>query len=75
MGDDYSDELFIVELPAGEFRITFNISISDDDVLENVEEFNLTINSTSLPDRIFDGGIQQTTIFIIDDDGKVKPKC
>ena len=48
----------------------FNISITDDNILENNEEFNLTIISTSLPDRIFDGDIQQTTIFIADDDGK-----
>ena len=48
----------------------FNISITDDNILENVEEFNLTISLTSLPDRIFNRDIQQTTIFIADDDGK-----
>ena len=54
--------------------MAFNISITDDNILENVEEFNLTINSTSLPNRILNGDIQQTAIFITDDDGKVKPK-
>ena len=54
--------------------MAFNISITDDNILENVEEFNLTINSTSLPNRILNGDIQQTAISITDDDGKVKPK-
>ena len=67
---DYNAGLFTIILPAGEFRMEFNISITDDNILENDEEFNLTIISTSLPDRLLDGGIQQTTIFIADDDGK-----
>ena len=48
----------------------FNVSITDDDILEMVEKFNLTIGSTSLPTRIFSGDIQQTTVFITDNDGK-----
>ena len=71
---DYNAGLFNILLPAGELGMAFNISITDDNILENVEEFNLTINSTSLPNRILNGDIQQTAIFITDDDGKVKPK-
>ena len=51
--------------------MAFNISITDDNILENIEKFNLTINSTSLPNRILNRDIQQTTIFITDDDGKL----
>ena len=51
--------------------MAFNISITDDNILENIEKFNLTINSTSLPNRILNGDIQQTAIFIADDDGKL----
>ena len=48
----------------------FNVSITDDSILEMVEKFNLTISSTSLPSRIFSDDIQQTTVFITDNDGK-----
>ena len=48
----------------------FNVSITDDVILEMIENFNLTISSTSLSTRIFSGDIQQTTIFITDNDGK-----
>ena len=48
----------------------FNVSITDDNILEMVEEFNLTIISTSLSTRIFSDDIQQTTVFITDNDGK-----
>ena len=48
----------------------FNVSITDDNILEMVERFNLTISSTSLPSRIFSDDIEQTTVFITDNDGK-----
>ena len=56
-------------ISAGDVRVTFNISITDDDVLETTEEFNLTISSIS-SSRIFAGSIQRATVFIIDNDGK-----
>ena len=48
----------------------FNVSITDDNILEMVEKFNLTISFTSLSSRIFSDDIQQTTVFITDNDGK-----
>ena len=54
---------------AGDVRVTFNISITDDNILETTEEFNLTISSIS-SSRIFASNIQQATVFIIDNDGK-----
>ena len=55
---------------AEDVRITFNISISDDNILEMIEEFNLTISSTSPSARIFSDNIQEANVFIIDNDGK-----
>ena len=52
----------------------FNVSITDDDILEMVEKFNVTVSSTSLPTRIFTGDIQQTTVLITDNDGKCQLK-
>ena len=71
IGDvDYDAGLYSVMFSAGEVRVSFNISITDDNILEVTEEFNLTIISNSLPTRIFNGSIKQTTVFIIDNDGK-----
>ena len=70
---DYDAGLYSVMFPAGEVTVSFNISITDDNVLEfTVEEFSLTIMSSSFPTRIFSGIIQQTTVFIIDNDGKLQ---
>ena len=71
IGDvDYDAGPYSVMFPAGEVTMSLNISITDDNLLEVVEEFNLTVISNSLPTRIFSGVIQQTTVFIIDNDGK-----
>ena len=69
-GVDYNAGLYTITFFAEDVRITFNISINDDNILEMIEEFNLTISSTSPPARIFSGNIQETNVFIIDNDGK-----
>ena len=66
----YNVTLYNVTFPAGDVRVMFNVSITDDNILEMVEKFNLTISSTSLPSRIFSDDIEQTTVFITDNDGK-----
>ena len=62
--------MYIVTFSAEDVRITFNISITDDNILEMIEEFNLTISSTSPSARIFSGNIQEANVFITDNDGK-----
>ena len=68
-GVDYNAGLSNVMISAGDVRVTFNILINDDNILEATEEFNLTISSIS-SSRIFASSIQQATIFIIDNDSK-----
>ena len=48
---------------------SFSISISDDTILENNETLELTINSSSLPDKIIVGTPGQATVTIMDNDG------
>jgi len=62
--------LYIVTFSAEDVIVTFNISIIDDNILEMIEDFNLTIFSISPSARIFSGNIQETNVFIIDNDGK-----
>ena len=47
----------------------FAVPITDDDVLEGNENFNLTINISSLPNRVVTNP-HQATVKIVDNDGK-----
>ena len=73
-GDVDYNGLDNITFSAGDVRVMFNVSITDDDILEMVEKFNVTISSTSLPTRIFTGDFQQTTVLITDNDGKCQLK-
>lgn len=49
----------------------FYISIHDDDKLEINEEFSISINPGSLPDRVNRGDPEITRIIIVNDDGEL----
>ena len=55
--------------PAGVTEVSLNISILDDNILEDVEQFVLIIGP-STPPRVFVGSFDQATIIIEDNDGK-----
>ena len=74
VGDVDHNGLDNITFSAGDVRVMFNVSITDDDILEMVEKFNLTISSTSLLIRIFIGDIYQSTVLITDNDGKCQLK-
>ena len=54
---------------AGMTSVSLNISIIDDDILENNENFYLSIDEGSLPTSIIAGSTDQTIVNILDDDG------
>lgn len=47
----------------------FNITLLDDNLLEEIEKFNLTIIESSLPNGIFRGQHIQASVMIVDNDG------
>ena len=49
--------------------VLFNISITNDDIYEGNETFNLVVNVTSLPLNVTVGDPNQATITIFNDDG------
>ena len=52
-------------------RVSFDIPINDDDILEGNENFMLTIDPTSLPPTGVTVGVPgQTTVTIVDNDRK-----
>jgi len=50
--------------------VTFDVPINDDNTLEHNEDFSLTIVRNALPDGVTHGSTSQTTVTIVDDDGK-----
>ena len=68
---DYTSGPYTVTIPAGSTTATFDVPITDDMILEELENFMLTINS-SLPDGVTRGTPSEATVTIVDDDCKLK---
>ena len=69
-GVDYDSGPYNVTIPAKERGVFFSVFINDDKILEDNETFNLTINSSSLPDRVIVTNLNKATVIIEDNDGK-----
>ena len=69
-GQNRTSGLYSVIFPAGIIRVPFNVSITNDNILEVNAKFDLTINQSSLPINVSTGSVYQATVTISDDDGK-----
>ena len=69
-GSDYGSGPYMVNFNAGETRVSFNVSILDDDIPENDKTFILTIDYSSLPNNVYVGTLNETEITVVDDDSK-----
>ena len=69
-GVDYDSGPYTVTFPAGVTRVPFDIPINNDSILENDEDFTVTINPSSLPADITRGDPGSATVTIVDDDRK-----
>ena len=63
---DYNSGPYDVTFTAGVTRVTFDISIINDTILEGSESFTLTIMSRSLPSRVSHGRPNMATVTIVD---------
>ena len=68
---DYESGPYNITFPAGTTSVPFNISITDDDILEDDENFILTVDLSSLPNNITASDPYQATVTIVDKDGKL----
>ena len=50
--------------------VSFIIIINNDNILEDDEEFNLTIDNSSLSNNITTDSLSRATVIVINDDGK-----
>ena len=67
---DYISGPYTVTFPAGVMSVPFNIPINDDNILENNENFTLTINSSLLIGVMVDN-LSRATVTIVDNDCKL----
>ena len=51
--------------------MTFNVSINNDNILEDNEEFSLIINNTSLPSCVITNSSGRSTVIVRDDDSEL----
>ena len=68
-GEDYGSGPYSVTIPAKATTAQFDVAINDDKVLEMDENFILTIDISSLSDRVMSTN-HETTVIIVDNDGK-----
>ena len=59
-------------IPAGATMVPFNISIFDDNILEDNEDFGITIIPSSLPSGVSRGNPGTATVTIVNKDCKCK---
>ena len=52
-------------------RVSFDVNVMDDNLLENDEMFKLRINSSSLPNRVFVNRPSEVTVTIKNNDRKL----
>ena len=70
-GVDYDSGPYTVTFTAGDTSASVSVPINDDDILEDDEDFTLTIMSGTLPDGVTRDGAGQTIITLVDDEGEV----
>ena len=68
--EDYDSGPYSVTIPAGNRSVVFDVSIIDDNMLEMNETFELSIQSTSLPSKVFlsrtSRNPSMATVYILD---------
>ena len=67
---DYDAGPYTITIPARQNDVTFSISITDDNILEQSETFNLIIDESSLPRVITSSDPNRVTVTIMDNDSK-----
>ena len=68
-GVDYDSGTYPILISAGQTTASLNIAINDDNILEDNEEFKLSIRESSLTGRVMVGNPDEATVIIVDNDG------
>ena len=70
-GKDYNPSgPYNVIIPSGKNDVTFSVTITDDNIREESETFDLIIVESSLPNGVTSSNPKTTTVTIMDNDSK-----
>ena len=69
-GVDYDSGPYSVTFTAGVTSVSFDVPINNDNILEDDEDFTLTIIGSSLPSEVTRGDPFRATVTIVDNDRK-----
>ena len=69
-GVDYNSGPYAVQFDVGMTSTSLTVLIKADNILEDNEIFELSINKSALPDGVTVGSTSQTIVTIVDDNGK-----
>lgn len=61
---------FLEEQSMMDGNFTFNVSLLNDDIVEGLEHFNVTLTAAKDAEDNIDFAVSRVTITILDDDGK-----
>ena len=67
-GSDYENGPYLVDINPGITEVSFDISITVDNLYEDYEIFTVSIDKTSLPTGVICGDSCKTTVNITDKD-------
>ena len=67
-GEVYGSRLYTILFAAGETNVSISIPVTDDDILEDNENFMVAIDPSSLPTNVTVGDPGEATVIIVDDD-------
>ena len=70
-GVDYISRPYHITFSAGIIQESFSISIIDDNILEETETFQLSINASALPINVTSGSTDQAVVTILDNDSEL----
>ena len=71
-GVDYNSGPYTVQFNVGVTRVSFNISVNNDNILESNETFGLSVDKPSLPNRVTASTPDQATVIVLANDGKYR---
>ena len=69
-GVDYNSGPYTVQFDVGETGVSFSVSVIDDVIYEPSETFSVNIDPSSLPTSVTIGDLSQSTVTILESDGK-----
>ena len=70
IGEDYNSVTFTIEFNTGRTHAPFSVAIKEDELFERNENFTLSINSSSLPNKVTITNPDQATVTIVDNESK-----